>query len=83
MEMNILRKPCYTVLAIAASVGTLLAFETGAMIKKVDAKKRLLQIFAGGQDRAVPVVKDAKILDEKGKPLAYGLQSKPSRKAPA
>lgn len=61
----------YTFLAARA-----LAFETDAKIKKVDVEKRMLFVFAGGQDRRVPVAENAKILDAKGKDLADGLKSK-------
>jgi lysophospholipase L1-like esterase len=51
-------------------------FSAVGTIKKVDAEKNILSIFANGQDRNVPIAKEAKILDKEGKPLKDGLKSK-------
>jgi enterochelin esterase-like enzyme/dienelactone hydrolase len=52
------------------------AFEVGAVIKKIDVEKGVVVFMAGGMDRSAMVVKDAKVLDEEGKPLADGLGAK-------
>jgi hypothetical protein len=63
-------------LCLLVCVGGLLGFEVQAVIKKVDSDKGVLTVTANGQDRTVKVAKDAKLLDEKGKPLADGLKDK-------
>src|SRR5712692_4991981 len=57
-------------------VGGSSAFEVEATIKRVDVEKGVLVFHARGQDRTARVDKDAKILDEAGKPLADGLKAK-------
>ena len=57
-------------LAVAA-----LAFETRARIRRIDADGRIAHVFAGGQDRTVPIAAGARILDREGKDLAGGLRS--------
>src|SRR5438552_640775 len=69
------RKTIRTILCLLACVGGLSAFEVGATVKKVDADKGVIVVFAYGQDRTVRVAKDARFLDEHGKPLAGGLKS--------
>ena len=61
-------------LAILAAAAAL-AFETPARIKSIDVEKRVAQVFAGGQDRSVPIAADARILDEAGKELPGGLRA--------
>jgi len=61
---------------LALLTGSALAFDVLGTIKKVDAEKRLLFVHANGQDRTVPVAKDAKILGTDDKPLADGLAAK-------
>ena len=51
------------------------AFEVPGTIKSVDASQRRVQFTARGQDRSAAVAPDAKILDEKGAPLADGLKA--------
>ena len=69
------RKIIGAVLGLMACAGSLAALETGATIKKVDAKNGVVIVFAGGKERTLRVAKDAEFLDEKGKPLAGGLKS--------
>src|SRR5947209_2227036 len=69
------RKAVGVLLLLLARAGGLSAFEVGATLKKVDADKGVIHVFANGQDRTVRVAKGAKILDEKGKPLSGGLES--------
>ncbi|HEX3151799.1 MAG TPA: hypothetical protein VHR66_27250 [Gemmataceae bacterium] len=57
-------------------IAPLAAFDAVGTVKKVDAEKSVLYVFANGQDRTVPIDKDAKILGADGKPLADGLKSK-------
>jgi len=61
---------------LALCLGTASAFDAVGTIKKVDAEKSVLYIFANGQDRMVLIAKDAKILDKEGKPLKDGLKAK-------
>ncbi len=63
-------------MGIALFISTASAFDAVGTIKKVDAEKSVLYIFANGQDRMVEVAKDAKILDKEGKPLKDRLKSK-------
>jgi Cu/Ag efflux protein CusF len=58
------------------SVASLSAFEAVGTIKKVDAEKGTVYIYANGQDRTVKVEADAKVLGTDGKPLADGLKAK-------
>jgi hypothetical protein len=51
------------------------AFDAVGIVRRVDAEKHLLYVFANGQERTVPVAPDAAILDTAGKPLADGLKS--------
>lgn len=50
-----------------------LAFEVGAIIRKIDVEKRIAVVFANGQERTVKVAADVKVQDEKGKDLSAGL----------
>lgn len=63
-------------LAVVALSSTVFGFEVSAVIRKVDVDKGILVIFGGGQERTVPVAKDAKFLDETGKDLDGGLAAK-------
>ncbi len=63
-------------LAVVALSSTVLGFEVSAVIRKVDVDKGVLVVFANGQDRTVPIAKDARFLDEKGKALDGGLMAK-------
>jgi hypothetical protein len=56
--------------------GSALALEAVGTIKKVDADKGIVVVFANGQDRTLKADKDLKVLDEKGKDLPDGLKSK-------
>ena len=61
------------VVALACSAAP--AFDVPGTIKSVDAAGRRVQFTARGQDRSATVAPDAKILDEKGSPLADGLKA--------
>ncbi|HEY2250760.1 MAG TPA: hypothetical protein VGH74_06850, partial [Planctomycetaceae bacterium] len=61
---------CIVVLALS---GQSFGFEVGAVIRKIDADKRIAVVFANGQERTVKVAGDAKIQDENGKDLSGGL----------
>jgi hypothetical protein len=63
-------------LVVVAVSSVSLGFEVSAVIRKVDVEKGILVVFGGGQERTVPVAKDAKFLDEKGKDLEGGLAAK-------
>jgi hypothetical protein len=64
------------IVGVVLCASGLLAFEAVGTLKKVDADKNLLYVFAGGQDRVVTIAKDAKILGTDDKPLPDGLRSK-------
>lgn len=59
-----------------ALAGQLRAFEAAGTIKKVDADKGVLYIFANGQDRTVKIDKEVKVLGLDGKALPDGLKAK-------
>ncbi|MEJ7594028.1 MAG: hypothetical protein WKF77_21010, partial [Planctomycetaceae bacterium] len=63
------------VLAIFAVAGQPPGFEVGAIIRRIDAKKRVADVFANGQERTVRIAADAKIQDEKGTDLRDGLEA--------
>lgn len=63
-------------LAVVALSSSVWGFEVSAIIRKVDVEKNILVVFGGGQERTVPVSKEAKFLDEMGKDLEGGLASK-------
>lgn len=56
--------------------GSAVALEAVGTLKKVDADKNTVIVFAGGQDRTLSADKGLKVLDEKGKELPDGLKSK-------
>lgn len=64
------------VLGLLVCAGSAPAFDAVGTLKKVDAEKGVIFIFANGQDRAVNVAKDVKVLDMAGKPLDGGLKAK-------
>src|SRR5690348_17547401 len=68
---------CCTLLILERSA---LALEAVGTIKKVDAEKRILVVFADGQDRTLKADKNLKVLDEKGKELPKGLKSNELKK---
>lgn len=69
-------RPLLSLAFLMLIAGGISAFETRATIRKVDADKGVLHVAAGGKDRSVRVSKDARVLDEKGKPLVDGLKAK-------
>ena len=71
-----LSRLCAALIGLVMLPGVLLGFEVQAKVKKVDAEKGAIIVFAGGQDRNLKVAKDAKFLDEQGNPLADGLAAK-------
>jgi hypothetical protein len=50
-----------------------LGFEVGAVIRKIDAEKRVAVVFANGQERTVKIAADVRILNEKGEDFNGGL----------
>lgn len=64
------------VLGLLLLAGSLLAFEVGGTIKKVDVEKSILYVHANGQDREVKIAKNVKVLGTDGKDLADGLKAK-------
>jgi hypothetical protein len=71
-----IRKLAGAVFALLILAGGVLAFDVLGTVKKVDADKGILYVHANGQDRQVPIAKDAKVLDKDGKDLKDGLRSK-------
>lgn len=63
------------VAVVLAVVGQPPGFEVGAIIRKIDAEKRVAEVFANGQERTVSIAADAKIQDEDGKDLSDGLKA--------
>ena len=53
-----------------------LALEAVGTVRKIDAEKSTLVVFAGGQERTLTADKDLKVVDEQGKELPEGLKSK-------
>ncbi|MDA1051269.1 MAG: hypothetical protein O3C40_12425 [Planctomycetota bacterium] len=58
---------------VLAFAGQSLGFEVGAVIRKIDADKRVAVVFANGQERTVKIAAAVKIQDENGKDLSGGL----------
>lgn len=52
-----------------------LALEAVGKIKRIDAEKNIIIVFAGGRDRTLIADKNLKVLDESGKNLEEGLKS--------
>jgi len=50
-----------------------LGFEVGAIIRKIDADKRVAVVFANGKERTVKIAGDVKIEDAHGEELPAGL----------
>ena len=64
-------------LVVLFSITTALsAFEAVGTLKKIDVEKGMVHLNANGQDRVVPLAKEAKFLDADGKPLTDGMKSK-------
>jgi hypothetical protein len=70
-------RPLVAATCILLSAATaLLAFEVEAVIKRVDADKRLLVVTAKQEDRTLKVPQTVKVLAAKGKELPDGLRAK-------
>ena len=63
-------------IALLTLAGSLLGLEAVGTIKKVDAEKGVVVVFANGQDRTLKADKNLKVLDANGKDLPDGLKSK-------
>jgi hypothetical protein len=63
-----------SVLLIVA--GAVAAFEAQGTIKRIDAEKGIVVVFANGQDRTLRADKNIKVLDAKGQDLTDGLKAK-------
>jgi hypothetical protein len=66
---------CGASCALLILASSALALEAVGTLKKIDADKSIVVVFAGGQDRTLKVDKDLKVVDEKGKDLPDGLKS--------
>jgi hypothetical protein len=55
--------------------GNALALEAVGTIKRIDAEKNIVIVFAVGRDRTLTADKNLKVLDEKGSTLQEGLKS--------
>ncbi len=60
---------------LAILTGSAFALEAVGTIKRIDAEKNVIIVFAGGQDRTLKADKNLKVLDEVGKNLQDGLKS--------
>ena len=65
-----LRRALGVIIIVLAVASQSFGFEVGAVIRKIDADKRIAVVFANGRDRTVKIAGDAKILDEDGKDLS-------------
>jgi hypothetical protein len=63
-------------LGLLLFTGGIQSFNAVGTLRRVDAEKSVLYLYANGQERTVSIAKDARILDREGKPLADGLRSK-------
>ena len=61
------------VVVVFAVASASLGFEVGAIIRKIDAERRVAVVFAKGRELTVKIAADVKIQDEKGKDLSGGL----------
>ena len=52
------------------------AFEAQGTLQSVDAKKRVVKMFANGRDRTLQAADSVQVLGEDGKPLEGGLEAK-------
>jgi hypothetical protein len=57
-------------------VGTLAALEAEGTIQSVDAKTRVVKMFANGHDRTLKAAANVQVLGEDGQPLEGGLEAK-------
>ena len=64
------------VLGLMIFAGRLPAMEIEATIKRIDADKGMIVIFAKGKDYTLTIAKDIKVLGADGKPLADGVKSR-------
>ncbi len=64
-------------LLIALSVATIASaqFEVTAILRSIDAEARVAKVFAGGQERTVPISATVRVLDDKGADLPGGLKA--------
>ena len=62
-----------TVLILLAIVGSVAALEAVGTVKKVDAEKGVIEVFANGKDRVLTVAKDIQVLGTNGQALAKGV----------
>lgn len=69
------RTVCGACCALLILAGSALALEAVGKLKKIDADKSIVVVFAGGQDRTLKADKNLKVVDEKGKDLPDGLKS--------
>lgn len=63
-------------LALLIGASSLLAFDVQATIKKIDADKGTIVVFANGQDRNLKIGEDVKVFGTDGKALTGGIKSK-------
>lgn len=75
MQIPWLRLVCSVLVwgALLPAAARVAALEAVGTVRRVDAEQRVLLIFAGGQERRLPVAADARVLAADGQPLADGL----------
>jgi hypothetical protein len=71
-----LRRFLGAVAGFAVLVGVSWAIDVTAKIKEINAERGTLVIAVNGQERAIKVAKDVKVLDKQGKELPDGLKAK-------
>lgn len=76
-EGSVRSRVCLAVMAVVLlRAGSLTALEAEGTIQSVDAKTRVVKMFANGHDRTLKAAENVQILGEDGKPLEGGLAAK-------
>jgi hypothetical protein len=60
---------------LLVTVSAVLALGAPATIKKIDADRGTIRVFAGGKDRELKIAADVKVIGKDGKPVADGIKS--------
>src|SRR5260221_8558603 len=75
-RLTMFRTSLGVVCAILLLAESLAALEAVGTLKKIDADKGVVVVFANGQDRTLKLDKNTKFLDLKGQELADGSKAK-------
>jgi hypothetical protein len=71
-----MRHALVTACLVLLAGGELRALEATGKLRKVDAEKGIMVVFANGQDRNLRIADDIKVTGADGKPLAEGVRAK-------